>query len=406
MTRTPHQALLNLPQRFGTVSTLGAGRMRYVFLLGPQANDFVLSNSELFSWGKSFEALMVVNGGTALLLSDGEQHRRRRQVLVPKFAHGEVTGYTDQMRAAADSVIDEWRPGQRLDMSVEIRKMVRRGTIATLFGPRLTADEAWLGALIDRALVVVDRPQPVQSLQRLGMPSWRRAVSARREVAERVVAEVAHRRGCPEEAGDVLSLLLARSDLTETEIIDQVISVTAASYVTSSAAMSWVANALLADREVWRRSADSVPGSGWRYLDGVVSESLRMHPPVALLPRVVVKPFTYQGLRIPPGNRVLISPYVTHRTAELWPDPHRFDPHRWDPEGPAYRKPGRHEYLPFGGGPHRCLGAGFAVAELTVIVEQLLRRTTLTLDAVDARPVGLADMRPRSGPHATVTALA
>jgi cytochrome P450 len=410
LTRTPHQALLNQYERFGAVSTLGAGRRRYVFMMGPAANDFVLSNSGLFSWRESFESLVVVNGATALLVSDGAEHRRRRQVLVPKFAQNEVDGYTDRMRVAANAVIDRWRQGQRLDLSVELRTMVRRSTIAVLFGPRLTSHEAALGALIDRALVVVDRPQPLQSLQRLGSPSWRQAVSARRKVAQRVAMEVAHRRSHHDDADDVLTLLLAhqhcdRAGLTDTEVVDQVISVTAASYVTSSAAMSWVVHALLSEPGVWQQAKDSLDDPGWRYVDGVIAESLRLHPPVALLPRMVVEPFTYQDFSVPAGNRVLISPYVTHRIADLWPDPHRFDPHRWDPTRPGHRRPGRQEYLPFGGGPHRCIGAGFAVAEMTVLVEQLLRRTELRLDSVDATPVGLADMQPRSGPHATVLSL-
>lgn len=183
------------------------------------------------------------------------------------------------------------------------------------------------------------------------------------------------------------------------------ISVTAASYVTSSAAMSWTAQALVAEPGAWDLAAAGVGRAGWRYLDGLVSESLRLHPPVALPPRVVVEPFAYGDLDVPAGNRVLISPYVTHRIAALWPDPHRFDPYRWDPSAPGYRRPGRHEYLPFGGGPHRCIGARFAVAEMTVLAEQLLRRTRLRPDSVDATPVGLADMRPRSGPHATVVSI-
>jgi cytochrome P450 len=409
LTRTPHQALLNQYERYGPVSTLGVGRKRYVFMLGPEANDFILSNSTRFSWRESFESLIVVNGGTALLVSDGADHRRRRQVLVPKFAQNEVDGYTDPMRQAADAVINGWRRGQHLDLSVELRTMVRRSTIAVLFGPRLTAHEAALGALIDRALVVVDRPQPLQRLQRLGLPSWRQAVTARHEVARQVAMEVAHRRSHHDDTDDVLTLLLAHQDratLTDTEVVDQVISVTAASYVTSSAAMSWVVHALLSEPGVWQQAKDSLDDPGWRYVDGVVAESLRLHPPVALLPRMVVEPFTYKDFRVPAGNRVLISPYVTHRIADLWPNPDRFDPHRWDPSLPTHRRPGRHEYLPFGGGPHRCIGAGFAVAEMTVLVEQLLRRTELRLDSVDATPVGLADMQPRSGPHATVLSLA
>jgi cytochrome P450 len=407
----PHRAILNQYQRHGAVSRLHTGGKRFVFLMGPDANEFVLSNSHLFSWRESFESLIVVNGESALLVSDGAAHQRRRQVLVPMFTTRTVDGYTEAIRVAADTVIDEWRPGQRLDLARELRTMVRRSTIAVLFGPRLAADEARLGELIDEALVVVDRAEPLQTVQRWGLPSWRRAVRARAAVARRVAEEVALRLrpGQPDPAGadDVLSLLLSHrapdgAALSDSEIVDQVISVTAASYVTSSAAMSWTAHALLSEPGVWQRCRDGVDDPGWRFLDGTIAEALRLHPPVAMLPRVVVTGFEYLGHRIDAGDQVLISPFVTHRIAGVFPDPDVFDPCRWDPDRPGYRKPGRHEYFPFGGGPHRCLGAGFALAELTVLAEQLLRRTTLRLDSVNADPVGLADMQPKSGPHVTV----
>lgn len=106
---------------------------------------------------------------------------------------------------------------------------------------------------------------------------------------------------------------------------------------------------------------------------------------------------------MPARSMLIFSPYVTHRLPELWPEPLRFNPTRWDPAGPEYRKPGPHEFLPFGGGPHRCLGDAFATTEMTVLLEeQLLARTALQVEAVDTRPVGLAAMRPRRGPYARI----
>src|SRR5690606_17750416 len=67
------------------------------------------------------------------------------------------------------------------------------------------------------------------------------------------------------------------------------------------------------------------------------------------------------------------------------------------PTEPEYRKPAPHEYLPFSAGPHRCIGATFALTELTVMLARLLARTSLLLPEQRIRPTGFAAMRPARG---------
>lgn len=211
----------------------------------------------------------------------------------------------------------------------------------------------------------------------------------------------------------MLTLLLGSRDadgstLSDDEIVDQVISLIAAGYETTSAAMGWAVYALLADPEVWQRSravAAEHAGRSWTYLDGVVSETLRLYPPAVISARSAAETFEFAGRRVRAHSLLLYSPFLTHRLPELWPQPLRFDPERWNPERPGYHRPTPHEFLPFGGGPHRCVGARFAILEMTVLLEQLLRRTSLQLVSVDARPVGLAAMRPRHGPIVRVLAV-
>jgi cytochrome P450 len=121
--------------------------------------------------------------------------------------------------------------------------------------------------------------------------------------------------------------------------------------------------------------------------------------------RVALQPFNFAGERVRAGSRLIYSPYVTHRLPELWPEPLTFEPERWNPQLPGYCRPAPHEYLPFGGGPHRCVGALFAVTEMTVLLEQILGRTSLKLESADPRPVGFVAMRPRHGPIARVLAV-
>jgi cytochrome P450 len=408
----PHDALLDIYRRLGPICTLGVGPFRYVYLLGPEANRFVLANSQHFQWREAFDALVVIDGEHALIVSDGEDHQRRRRLVTPAFGRRQLERYAETMRHNANAAIDRWRPGQTVDLYHELRRVIRRSTIEVLFGPRLAADEPELGRLLQHALNAADRPPPMQQLQRLGTPAWRRAIRGRAEVANKIRTEIEHRRRHPEdEARDVLAALIDSRDddgsgLADAEIVDQVISLIAAGYETTSAAMAWATHELLADSEVWKRAQVSVTDAAeWRYLNGVISETLRLHPPGAISARKTVVPLDFSGADIPAGSMLIFSPYVTHRLPEVWPEPLRFNPNRWDPAGPGYRKPGPHEYLPFGGGPHRCLGAAFATVEMTVLLEQLLTRTTLRLEQFDSRPVGLAAMRPRRGPYARILAV-
>ena len=108
-------------------------------------------------------------------------------------------------------------------------------------------------------------------------------------------------------------------------------------------------------------------------LEGFVNETLRLHPPLLTLMRQVVnQPFEYKGNSFEVGTNLVISPYVSHRLPEHFPDPERFDPHRAQPE---------HLFasIPFGGGKRKCVGNAFAFLQVKSILTALLSRYELSL---------------------------
>lgn len=413
----PGEALLWLYRRFGPVVRAGP----YTYLLGPEANRFVFANSHLFRWREAFQTLTPVDGETSLIVSDGAEHRRRRRLVQPAMRHRQVGGYLRIMAENADRVIDSWQPGQTIDIYQQLRAAIRRSTIHSLFGARIAEDAAFFGAELQHLLDLIDRlPQSVVVHQRLRTPLWRRAMTARSRIDQRLYAEITRARRSSADADDhALATLVQGMDddgerLTDTEVRDQVISLIAAGYETTSAAMSWAVYYLLTTPGWWQTAAaevsdvagDSPPApvdlKQLIYLNGVVQETLRLHPPGAVSPRYVVKGFTFAGKRIRPGRLLLYSPYVTHRLAELWPDPLSFEPRRWDPAFDGHRKPGPHEYLPFGGGPHRCIGSTMATTEMLVMLARLLSRTTISLVPQRIRATSPAAMRPRGGLHVEI----
>jgi cytochrome P450 len=110
----PGEALLALYRRRVALINAGVGRHGYTYLLGPEANKFVFANADAFSWRETFQNLALVDGPTALIVSDGDDHRRRRSVVAPGLRHRQIQDYVQTMVSSIDAVIDGWRPGQRL----------------------------------------------------------------------------------------------------------------------------------------------------------------------------------------------------------------------------------------------------------------------------------------------------
>ena len=400
---------------------VGVGRHGYVYLLGAQANEFVFANSDSFSWQEAFQALVPVDGPTALIVSDGADHRRRRSLVQPSMHHRQVQEYVQIMAANADAVIDTWHVGQALDIYQQFRSAIRRSTLESLFGERMAGHADFFGQQLQPLLDLTDRlPQVTAWQRRFRSPSWRRAIVAREHVDELVYAEIARARTHRSDGDHVLAMLVnGRNDsaeaLSDAEIRDQVVSLIAAGYETTSAAMAWAIYALLSTPGVWDTAAAEVQQSAGdrpvgapdfkalTYLNGVVRETLRLYPPAVISARKVIHDLEFAGHRIPAGRLLLFSPYVTHRLPDLWPEPRHFRPERWDPTSPQYRKPAPHEFLPFGGGPHRCVGSVMAITEMTVMLARLLARTSLRLPAQRIRASGFAAMRPRHGLVVEVT---
>jgi cytochrome P450 len=411
----PGEALLALYRRRGPVINSGLGRHGYTYLLGPEANKFVFANADAFSWQKTFENLAIVDGPTALIVSDGGDHQRRRSVIAPGLRHREMQNYAQTMASAIDTVIDGWRPGQRVDIYQQFRSAVRRSTAESLFGPRIAAHSDFLGAQLQPLLDLTHQlPQVMQMQRRAKTPAFRRAMTARARINDLIDAQIAQARSAPSPDDHMLSMLInGRGDggyaLSDNEIRDSVISLITAGYETTSGALAWATHALLTVPGAWDAAADEIrrvcgdrpPGAedlaALTYLNGVVHETLRLYPPAVISARRVMHDLRFGAHRIRAGRLLIFSAYVTHRIPEVWPEPNEFRPQRWDPGAPNYHKPAPHEFIPFSGGLHRCIGAVMATTEMTVMLARLVSRTRLRLPAQRIRAQHFAALSPRPG---------
>lgn len=414
--KDPYAAMDRLYDRYGPVTWLGAGPIRFALVLGPDANRFILDNSELFSWRQAFAGLVPLAGPAALIVNDGERHRRLRRLVQPAFTVRRVADHIGTVQRHVDRVISSWEVGDVVEVYGAFQAALRDATIESIFGSTALERSGGLRDHLQAVHEAVDTSSLVRKVQSLGLPSWKRAVAAREAIRRWVVGEIARRRteDAPVTADIMTTLLNSRAEgvtpLTDDEICDQLVSLLEAGAETTSATFAWALHGALHDRAVWDRVVAEVdevaPGdepvtvealNRMSYLDRVVSETLRLYPATVVATRTVATEFTLAGHRFPVGSKLVFSPFHTHRLATLWPDPLRFDPQRWDEDHPGHHKPATYEYLPFGGGPHRCVGSAFATVVVKAALAQVAKSAEPWLVSRDAELAGLIGMRPKHG---------
>jgi cytochrome P450 len=159
-----------------------------------------------------------------------------------------------------------------------------------------------------------------------------------------------------------------------------------AGHETSASALTWILFLIAQHPHVYADLLDELEGTlhgaaprleqlkHLSLLNRVINEGMRMFPPSMWLIRTSTAPFALGSYELPGGTHVVFSPAVTHYRPDIYAEPHRFLPGRWETISPS-----PYEYLPFGNGPRRCLGATFAMLELQMVVSIILQRYRLVV---------------------------
>ncbi|HMV66962.1 MAG TPA: cytochrome P450, partial [Myxococcota bacterium] len=373
----------------GDVVALNRGDPTLIAAFGAAHNRVVLSDSARFQHfadppfpvPPASSAARLMNALTSM---NGEHHRRHRRLMQPAFSRTAVEGYRDATVEVTRRYLDRWRPDRQVDLVEEMVQLTLRVAARTLFGIDVDDDAAAFGDLSLRVLTGLTDVRNMLFPVRWGPTPMARYLRDCEVMEAKLRALLAERRARAGQGRDVLSLLIAAHDddgaaLTDDELIGHTNVLFIAGHETTAFTLAWtllllaqhpdVADAL--DAELARLPGPPEVGdlAALPVLDGVLKESMRLLPATPFLfIRQADGGAEIGGHALPPGAWLLLSPLITHRDPDRFPDPLAFRPARW--EGLA---PTPHEYLPFGAGPRMCLGAGFAAQTLRLVLPMILR---------------------------------
>jgi cytochrome P450 family 135 len=310
-----------------------------------------------------------VLGKHSLLVLDEDEHLAERKRLLPHL-HGEsVRRYAETMAEVAAAEIESWPAGSKIKMRPAMQRVGLEVILRAVIGVTEPGRLARLRHLLPR----VSSPQLIDQLMMLWPPleqvgPWKRYVRMLEETDRLLYEEIAARRGRPD-GDDILSLLVANTDLSDEQLRDELITLLIAGHETTATALAWALERLA--RHPPARTDDE-------YIDAIVKETLRVRPIVTDVVRTLQGEAEVAGYHLPAGTVVLPAIALVQRDPRRYDDALEFRPERWlDGSPPPYT------WIPFGGGVRRCIGAAFATLEMKVVLRAVLERVEIAPSGPD-----------------------
>lgn len=389
-------------ERFGNVFRLRFGPVLIHFVYHPDHVRRVLfDNPRNYVRGWQYRVLARLFGEN-LVVSDGPYWLRQRRLAQPAFSRPRLAGYANVMVDATSQLVSCWRESAETGTPISVAPEMSRLALAIASRTLFDQDVSHEADRVGHAFATVAQYLQMR-LNRpfTSLPSWaptplnRRFKQALASLNELVLELIRQRRREGRDHGDLLSMLMAARDeesgesMTDEQLRSEMLTFLMAGHETTATALTWTWYLLATHpefRQRVREEAIAVVGDRLptvadvpqlRLTRMVLEESMRLYPPVWLMPRHLVAEDEIGGFQIPRGSMVCLVPYVTHRHPDAWDQPEAFDPERFAPERAAERPKGA--YFPFLGGPHQCIGNEFAMIEMQLIVAMVLLQFDLEL---------------------------
>ena len=361
-----------------------------------------------------------VIGDTSIFLAEGADWRWQRRAVAPIFRHETLLSFVPIVATMAQRQVDRWRAVEctvPIDTAAAMTLVTFEIIVEAMLGGSASLDaERYSRALTDNFDTI---PWHIIYAMFL-IPDWmpyprrRRAMRSRDFLHRDIRRIVESRRSIQSSQSDLLNLLLTARDnetgrsMSDDEIVANLLTFITAGHETTAVALTWTLWLLAKDQATQQRVLEEVRAvagdqmidathvEGLSFCRQVIQEAMRLFPPAPGIGRIAKEAMEIGGMQIPARTRIHIPVFALHRNVGLWDNPNAFDPDRFAADRVKTRS--RYAFLPFGGGPRVCIGAGFAMIEAAIILATLVRAFHFQPVAGHRpKPVAKITLRPSGG---------
>jgi cytochrome P450 len=372
----PRRGIRRLRARYGDAFTVNVpifGRavvisnpaeVKQLFLAGPDVADNLDRN------------LGRVLGPGSLFALTGEEHHRQRRLLVPPFHGRRLAAYEKIVEEEAVRELASWPEGREFATLPSMMRITLNAILRAVFGAD-GAESAELRRLLPPLVTLGSRlaALPVPQAER---GPWGRFRAMRRDYDAVVARLIARGDAGSGDRDDILALMMQSrygdgSAMSQSEISDQLLTMLAAGHETTATTLAWAIERLRRHPEALRKLAADADAGGAAFREATILEVQRTRPVIDFVGRQVKADSMRLGRwTLPRGCPVIVSIALVHGDERVFPNARAFDPSRF-----LDAKPDLYQWIPFGGGVRRCLGAAFATMEMNVVLRAVLRDFSL-----------------------------
>jgi cytochrome P450 len=401
------------------IGPLGYSRRSILIVNQPDQVRRVLSDPEgIFPKSDLMVQALDPLIGDSIFVSSGATWQRQRRMIDPAFTMMRVNRAFPSMEAGVEACEQELDrraadgAGFSLDLAMShlTADIICRTVFSTGLETRAAHDVFDAFTIFERSVAQVEIRRLIMDKAWTQVPQTGLVLDACRRIREHLGELLDTHLGQASFDDIATAVIEARDEFdrkafTREELIDQLGVLFLAGHETSASALTWAFFLLATQPRLvarMRAEIERVCGDGPISFEhtkqlltvrNIFRETLRLYPPITFLPRVATEATEIAGCRVKRGALVMVAPWVLHRHALYWRDPHVFDPDRFLPEREDEMTPGA--YIPFGLGPRVCAGAAFATTEAILLIARLFRRYDFHVDQPErVRPAARLTTRP------------
>jgi len=366
--------------RYGDVWTLRMAGDTLVFVSDPELLESVFTADPSVLHGGASVVTALLGPQSLIILSE-DKHAAMRGLMQPLFHRERIQRYRSVIAQICEEELSSWPVGEPMPLLSAMQTITLRVIMSIVFGVTGGERQELLRSRI-HAMLEWGTPLHMALHQARHMRGWAPAKSflrLRRPLDEMIYEEIHRTRNDPrlEEREDILAMLVqARfedgTELTDSELRDQLMTLLIQGHHSTSNALSWALERLMRHPEVLERVRAEAEGESEDYVAAVVNETLRLFPPLPVPLRRVNRPFRLGEYDLEPGTVIAADLYSLQRRADLWPEPDRFRPERF-----LEQRPAKYTFLPFGADERSCIASHFAITEIRVVLHKLARQARL-----------------------------